>query len=395
MRILVAHNRYREAGGEDAVVAAEIELLRDAGHDVWTLLRDNRDAPSSRLASTPTAVWSRSANAAVRAMVREHSLDVVHVHNTWHVLSPAVLRAASAAGAAVVQTLHNYRLVCPGALLMRDGSPCEECVGRAAPMPALRHRCYRGSFAETTAVAVTTRLHFALGSYARHVDAFIALTAFARQRFVRGGLDPRLVHVRPNFVAAGSAAAAPASREGRLLFVGRLAAEKGIDDLVEAWGAGVDAATLEIVGDGPSAAAVRDAAREGRYGWLGSLAHDDVLTRMARASALVVPSRCYEGFPMVVAEAFAAGTPVIAPRLGALAEIVEHEVTGLLYEPGSAASLRTAMQRIASDPDLAARLGRGAAARHAEQLTPAAGLRSLEEVYRAALDHRARRGRAA
>lgn len=372
MRVLILHSRYASGAtsGENRVVDDEAALLREGGHEVrvWSPEPDD-SSPAARAGMAARAVWSRAAAAEVARLVRAHAPDVVHVHNLYPMLSPAVLRIQDPP---VVVTLHNYRLLCLPAVFLRDGRPCEDCLGRP-PWRGVVHRCYRGSAAGSAALAASLVLHRRTGSF-RLVARYLAVSEFVREKHVEAGLDPGRITVKPNFVAAMPRREGPGSE---FLYLGRLSAEKGLDRLMEAWN-GLPA-RLVVVGDGPERerlAALAPANVELR----GAVAPADVPAHLARARALVLPSICYEGAPRTVVEAFAAGVPVIANRLGALPSVVADGETGMLVEPGSAAAWRDAVTRLLDDR-LSRNMGDRAHADWQSRYSPEQGLADLEEAY--------------
>ena len=390
-RVLVVHERYRYAGGEDAVVDAQVRLLERHGHAVERLELDHEaipDAPSVReqLALGARTIWSTAGRRTVRRAVRAMRPDVVHAHNTFPLLSPAVLGAARAPGPAVVQTLHNYRLVCVNALLFRDGHPCEDCVGRPFAAPGIVHACYRGSRPASALVATMQSLHRARGTWRRDVDRFITLAWFARDRLLQGGVPAGRVDVVPNF--ADVEAVEPPARPS-FLYVGRLAHEKGIATLLEAWAGFPGDTALRIAGTGPLDDTVRAAAAmDPRVTILGHITADQVRAEVARASAVVVPSHAYENCPMAIVEAFGAGRPVIGSAHGGIAEMVDDGVTGLLATPGDAASLRQRLLAAEQDPEAVRTMGVRARRIFEERYAPARGYQALTAVYTRAIAHR-------
>lgn len=383
LRVLVAHNAYMHAGGEDAVVTAEIELLASFGHTVIELRRDNSEVASrGRLGLAVDAHWSRQAHADLRALIERSRPDVVHVHNTLPLLSPSVHWAAAGAGVAVVQTLHNFRLACPQAMFLREGKVCEDCLGRA-PLPAVMHACYRGSRAQSAVVASVVVLHRALGTWSDKVDRFIALSEFSRGKFVDAGLPPERITVKANFVPARK----PLARErSAYLFVGRLAEEKGIAVLGRA--ASLAGLPVRIVGSGPEARHLAAVPGILQFGTIGA---DEVRNQMEQAKALLLPSICYENFPRTIVEAYACGLPVIASRIGSLLELVEHGQTGMLFESGDAADLARTMRWAEDHPDEMAEMGRRARQRYEERYTPEINHAQLIAIYQAAMAERAAR----
>ncbi|MEJ2667592.1 MAG: glycosyltransferase [Deinococcales bacterium] len=339
MNVAVVHNYYQQAGGEDAVFEAEADLLENKGHAVsrYAVHNDATRGMSAPALAVAT-IWNREQHRTLSALFRDFRPDVVHVHNTLPLISPAVYDAARRAGAAVVQTLHNYRLVCPSGLLFRNGRPCELCVGRSVPLPGVLHACYRASRPASGAVAAMLAFHRLRGSYRREVDRYIALTRFAKDTFVRGGLPPDKIAVKPNVVPADPGIGS--GDGGYALFVGRLSEEKGVRVLLEAWRGLGGRPPLRVIGDGPlMKVASRSAGDAPGITLAGRLPAAEVREEMQRAAFLVVPSLWYEGFPMVVAEAYAAGTAVMASNIGALAEIVEHGRTGLTFGVGDSEDL--------------------------------------------------------
>ena len=391
--MLVVHNRYREAGGEDAVFRAEKALLGRMGAEVVELVEDNARLEGIHpLRAAVEAVWSRRAYRRVAELVRAARPDVAHFHNTFVRISPAAYWACWEAGVPVVQTLHNYRLVCPGALLLRRGRVCEACLGRAVPWTGVVHGCWRGSRAGTGVVAAMLAAHRALGTWREKVDLYIALTEFARRKLIEGGLPAERLVVKPNFVHPD-----PGPGEHRVdfaLFAGRLAPEKGVRTLLAAW-RHLPGIPLKVVGDGPLAGEMRAvAALEGLRGieLLGRLPREAIFGLMRRARVLVFPSEWYEGFPLTLAEAFACGLPVVASRLGAVDEIVEEGRTGLLFEPGDPEDLAARIEWAWSHPEAMAAMGREA--RRVYELEYTAG-RNHERLMRIYALARERRGAAA
>ena len=337
MKILQVHNYYQQPGGEDAVYAAEFDLLKSHGHDVRQLTVHNeavRRMPGIEVALR--TIWNQESYREIRRVIREHSPDVIHAHNTFPLISPALYYAAEAEGIAVVQTLHNYRLICPAATLFRDGRVCEDCVG-SVPYRAIWHACYHESRLASAAVAAMLGAHRMVGTWARKVHAYIALTDFAKNKLVEGGLPESRIFVKPNFLARDPGAGSGGGRYA--LFAGRLAKEKGLETMLQAW-EGVPEFPLKIAGDGPLAEFVRSRAAETpSVEYLGKREHEELLQLMREAAALVFPSEWYEGLPMTIIESFACGTPVLASRLGSMIELIQNGETGYLFEAGDAEGL--------------------------------------------------------
>jgi glycosyltransferase involved in cell wall biosynthesis len=382
MRVAVFHNRYAQRGGEDRAVDLEVEALRKAGHQVHPFLVDSRSlrGPADLLRAGWRAGWNEETARRVDTFLAAHPVDVGHVHNFFPLLSPAVHTALHARGVAVVQSLHNYRLVCANGLFLRDGRPCEDCVSRG-PWNAVRHGCYRGSRMQTLAWARATAEHRARGLWTRLVDLFVAPSGFLRDKLVAAGLPAERVRLKPNAVEDPGE---PSWGGSGAVFVGRLSAEKGVGLLLEAW-KWLGGTPLTVVGTGPEEAALRRrAVRIPNVRFTGELSREGVRAELAGAAFAVVPSLWYENSPLVVAEAFAAGRPVVAARPTAVSDSVVDGLQGLHFEGGDASSLAAACLRLAVDPVLCERMGREARARFEEELTPQRSVERLEAIYREA-----------
>jgi glycosyltransferase involved in cell wall biosynthesis len=389
--VIVVHNYYVHSGGEDQVVRAESALLSARGHTVVPFVRDNRDIGgmmAGRLAAM--TLWNREVYRELRQLIRRHAPLAVHVHNTFPLVSPSVYYAARDEGVAVVQTLHNFRLVCPNGLLFRDGRPCESCVGKKVAWPAVVHACYHDSRPTTAAKVAMLTVHRARGTWSHVVDTYVALSEFSRDRFVEGGLPADRVVVKPNFLADDPG---PGAHDGRFaLFVGRLSREKGLRVLLDAWErlATDRAPALKVVGTGPA----RPQQSPPGVEWLGQQPTSRVLELMQRASVLVLPSECYENFPMTLAEAYATGLPVIASRIGSLAGLVRDGETGLQFESGNGADLAAKVAWAFDHPGELARLGARARRTYLEHFSADINYDLLMDIYRVAAERAARRAHA-
>ena len=384
MKILFVHNRYQQVGGEDAVCDAEMALISMNGHLASLALQDN-----SAINSLPTRVnaflnitYSNKSRQWMREEISKHKPDVVHVHNFFPLLSPSIYDACIESGIPVVQTLHNYRTICPGALLMRDGKICEDCMNGSAYL-SVRHRCYRGSAIGTFAVARMVQKHRTLGTWKSKVNRFIALTEFARSKFISAGFPEDKILVKPNFSVDSRAKENGVSQKRvGALFVGRLSQEKGVSTLMSAWRT-LDI-PLRVAGTGPLD---HEVARltGGMVIPLGMLDQKTVRKEMSRATFLVMPSECYEGFPMVLVEAFSQGLPVVASRLGAMAEIVEDGKTGLHFEAGNAKELTDKVQWMHEHPTECHQMGLNARMIYEEKYTPEMNYKILIDIYQRAI----------
>jgi glycosyltransferase involved in cell wall biosynthesis len=384
MRILKLHTHYQQPGGEDQVYAAETALLRERGHEAVNLTFDNRDLEGLRpWRQAGLTLWNQEAYRRVREAIREHRPDLLHVHNTFPLASPAVIHAAKAEGVPVVMTLHNYRLLCVNAFFFRQGQVCEACLGRL-PWRGVLHGCYRESRPASAVVAAMLTLHRALGTW-NMVDCFIALTEFARQKFIEGGFPPEKISVKPNFVHPDSGPGE--GRGGYALFVGRLSPEKGLGTLLMAWERLGGKVPLKIVGDGPLAPEVQEAQKRiPGVEWLDRKAPEEVYALMGEASFLVFPSEWYEGFPKVLAEAFAKGLPVLASALGSQGSIVDHGRTGLHFRPGDPEDLAAKVEWLLAHPNELARMRKEARAEYEAKYTAEENYRQLMSIYQTVLE---------
>lgn len=378
LRIVVVHNSYQHRGGEDAVVEDEIALLRAHGHTVHSYLRTNDEiAAMSSVAAARQSLWSNRTSVEMSTLMRDFKPDVIHAHNTWPLVSPSLYWAAAEARVPVVQTLHNFRLMCLSGLYLRDGKVCEDCAGRL-PWRGVLRKCYRGSTAASGVLAGMLALHRARGTWQHKVTRYIALNNFCRDKFIAGGLPAERIVIKPNFVDFD--APAPEPRDG-FLFVGRLSQEKGIDVLAAA-ARRLDGAAVRVAGSGPEAPLL-----EGVPGMtaLGALSGAAVRAEMGRALALVLPSIWYENFPRTLVESYGCCLPVIASRIGALAELVQDGETGLLFNAGDAADLGEKMRWAQAHPEEMARMGRNARVLYEAQFTAERNHQQLLAIYQDAI----------
>ncbi len=385
MKILIAHNTYQQGGGEDVVAATEARLLRERGHQIVWYRRSNDElrtqGPFQNFASGVRTVWASDSYRALTELLRAESPDVAHFHNTFPLISPAAYYACANAGVPVVQTLHNYRLLCPGATFFRDGHVCEECLGRQTPWPAIVHRCYRRSAFASAAAMGMLIVHRRLNSWQTKVSAYIAASEFARKKFIEGGLCAGRIYVKPNFVHPDPGAKHGAGKYA--LFVGRLCEEKGARVLLQAWRRLATSVPLIVVGDGPlkedfsAATDVRS-----NIAVLPAVSHEEVLMLMSGARFLIFPGLVYEGaFPLAIIEAFACGLPVIASRLGSIEEGTTHGRNSLHFSPGNSEELAGAIEWAWRHPEEMSELGRAARLEYEGRYTAAINYEMLMEIY--------------
>jgi glycosyltransferase involved in cell wall biosynthesis len=385
MKVLLCHNYYQQPGGEDQSFLAEGRLLEANGHEVFRYTVHN-DAlkQASLLGAARRTLWNRQTHDAIRSLLRKHRPAVMHCTNTFPLLSPAVYYAARREGVAVVQSLRNYRLLCPAATFHRDGRVCESCLGKTVPWPGVLHGCYRGSRAATAVVSALVSGHRLLRTWTQAVDQYFTLTHFARQKFLEGGFPADRLHVKPNFVDPDPG---PGSGTGGFaIFVGRLSPEKGVATLLEAWQYLGGDIPLKIVGDGPLRDQVRQAATpESSIHWLGRRPTEEVLALLGEAAFLVMPSTWYETFGRTIIEAFSRATPVIASRLGAMAELVQDHRNGRLFTVGDAVDLAATVRQLWTDSALRTALRQTARQSYLHKYTGARNYEILLNIYQQAL----------
>lgn len=377
--IIVAHNYYQQAGGEDRVFEAEIALLESHGHTVtrFTMHNDIIDSMPKLLVAGAT-IWNHNAAKQLDRLINQTEPDLIHFHNTFPLISPAAYYTAHARGVPVIQTLHNYRLLCPNALLFRDRSVCEECLDKRIKWPAIKHRCYRGSIPGSATVASMIAFHHLLGTWRRKVDTFIALTDFSREKFMAGGIDSEKIFVKPNFCANPDVGPNAPPRRNNALFVGRLSVEKGIELLADAWN-GSDV-PLKIIGDGPLRHKITEWPSSSLE-YLGAQDHATVLQEMRRSGFLVFPSECYENMSVAMLEAMASGLPIIAANTGANPELVQDGKTGFLFRPHDSQDLRAKVQWAADNPNALRQMGIAARAVYEKKYNSDQNYRLLSDIY--------------
>ena len=385
MRILIAHNFYQQPGGEDTVYYAEKKLLEDCGHEVIPFTVHNDEVNGmGRLTLARKTLGNRELCQRLGQIVATRRVQVAHFHNTLPLISPAAYHAARSAGAAVVQTLHNYRILCPNGLLFRDGQVCERCIGKLLPWQGIAHGCYRESRVTTAMVALTVAGHRMVGTYHRDVDLYITPSQFTRRLTLKAGLPEQRVVVKPHFVYPDGGVGT--GDGGYAMFVGRLSSEKGLDTLLQAWRMLPNAPALKIVGDGPLADRMNGL--PANVEWLRRQPPEKVHELLGRAAMLIFPSECYETFGRVVAEAFAAGTPVIASNVGSAAEMIDHGRTGLLFTGGNTNDLAKQVALMLADRAQLATMRQAVRKQFDDRYSAASNYQQLLTIYRSAMQSR-------
>lgn len=391
MKILLVHNFYGSAApsGENQVFEAERALLHSRGHkvDIFTRQSDEIRGQGVRgmMKGALATPWNPWMARTVRRAVERFQPDVVHAHNTFPLLSPAIFHAIGNRAARVL-TLHNYRLYCPAGIPMRAGKVCTDCLDRRSSVPGLRHGCYRQSHLATLPLALNVGLHRGLNTWTRQVDAFIVLSEFQRQRMSASGLPLAKVHVKPNFYSGMPPVKAWSERESYVVFAGRLSAEKGVISLLRAWAAwGADAPELRLVGDGKLRQELERMAVGLPVRFLGQLPAVEAQAQIAGARLQILPSEWFETFGLVVMEAFAFGTPAAVSNLGSLPTIVKDGESGLVFEPANPESLLSVVRAAWHASGLLERLGKGARLEFETKYTEEANYKTLMSIYESAI----------
>lgn len=404
LRILIVHNAYKISGGEDAVVSNELQLLRDAGHEVFLYQKNNAELDSYSLSQKLRlpfrAIYSRKTRREIRALIREHQIDLVHVHNTLLIISPSVYDAARSLGVPVVQTIHNYRLLCPNALFLRDGQICQDCLSHGLRQ-SVKHACYRGSRSQTLIVSLMLAYHRRRGTY-RHLS-YICLTEFNKAMLLRLSLHgkPMLtasqIYVKPNFTTDPGVPVPYSKRRPYFLFASRMDALKGIFILLKAWETYEHIANADqqkeliLCGSGPEENAIREWIRIHRLQHvqiLGQLPHAQIIDKMRKCLAFCLPTQCYEGFPVVIAESFACGTPVIGSNIGNVGALVKHGETGLTHAPTDADGLANIFLHWDPSSETVQAMSANARKTYEDAYTPRKNLEQLLTIYQKALQER-------
>jgi glycosyltransferase involved in cell wall biosynthesis len=384
VKILILHNFYQQKGGEDEIFDTEASLLASHGHEVIRhTVHNDAVKEMGQLQVAAATVWNTQSYRELRELARREKPDVAHFHNTFPLISPAGYHAMKDEGVPVIQTLHNYRLLCPSAIFFRDGRVCEDCLHKSIPWPGVVHKCYRGSLPASATVATMLTTHNALGTWHKKVDLFIAYSQFARQKFIEAGYPQSKLVFKTNCLHPS-----PAVGQGRGdygLFVGRLTVEKGVRTLLEAWEKLAGAVPLKIIGDGPLAdEVVRRSSKNAGVEFLGRRPLSEVYDLMGDARFLVMPSQWYETFGRVIIEAFAKGTPVIASKIGAVGELVAHQHTGLHFAAGNAHDLAAQVLWLKGHPEDQQRMRLTVRQEFENKYTADANYQTLISIYQKA-----------
>jgi glycosyltransferase involved in cell wall biosynthesis len=393
MKILQVHNRYvNSPGGEDVILENERKLLVERGHQVEQFFVSNTEMNTRRglssVQSGLNSIWSWKSFASILRIVKKEKPDIVHVHNTFAVLSPSIFWAIQRAGVPVVLTLHNYRLICATSTLYRDGQPCEECVGKF-PLAAVRHRCtYHESFAAGLSIVANQVIHARLGTYSNKVDGIIVYAEWLASVMQQAGIPAGKLYIKPNFVANPFATgeirpAVANTRYKQIIYVGQIHPVKGVEMLLSAWEKVTHTGyRLLIIGDGPDRVRLQKEFRHASILWLGQLAHNEVMQHIMESRFLTLPSRWYEPFGMTVLEGMSLATPAIVPNHGSFPSFARDGNDAIFFIPNDPVSLQRVLQQaIDMDASLWDKYSRAARQTYLAEFTPERNYEKLIEVY--------------
>ncbi len=396
MKIAIIHSRYgsESPSGENIAVEADITQLEGNGIEVVRLVEEvERGGIGQMVMAAMSATWNVRSAMRIRAQLREHRPDLVHVHNVFPFLSPSVIWAAKRAGYPVVMTLHNYRLICANGLLLRDGKACDLCIVRQNAIAAVTHKCYRNSRVASAAVALSIEAHRAVDSWTRAVDGLIVFSEFQADMIRRSGITDAPIFIKPNMMPEEVDPVPWNQRDDQVVFIGRVGDEKGIRPLVQAWKQlGADAPPLCVVGSGPLEEWMRGELEGGPTSveFTGMIETSAAQKVLASSKLLILPSICYEGYPLVVREAFAFGVPVLASDHGPMPDILSVLGSEFLSPPGDAMTLAARVRAIWMRKDLLRQASERMRAEYEERLRPRSNLNGLLHIYRETINRTAR-----
>ena len=376
MRILFVHNFYQQAGGEDQVFLAEKDLMKEHGHEVhsYTVNNDNINSLWTKINTTINLSYSTKSKKNFSIALKKINPDIVHCHNFFPRLTPSIFDACLDENIPAILTLHNYRLVCPSVYLSKNNKPWELSI-KKNPYWAVPYKVYQNSFIGTAAIAYMINYHKKRKTWQKKLDHIITLTKFAKNKFIESGFSPNNMVVKPNFIS--DPLKENNTRGQFALFIGRLSQEKGIEFLLESWKE-IDF-PLKIVGDGPMMGNLK--LQGNNVEFLGKIPNKSVKTLLQKAQFLVFPSQWYEGFPMVLVEAMACGTPVLVTNIGSMQEIITDELNGLHFELGNQKQFIEKVHQLMKDESLCQFLGDNGRRAYLEKYTPDVNYQQLISIY--------------
>ena len=395
LKVLIVHNSYKQRGGEDIVVDNEVQMLRDAGYNVYEYRRTNAEISEfgliRKLVLPLNVIFSLKTYTEIKRIIQKENIDIVHVHNTIMLISPSVYYAAKKLRCPVVQSVHNFRFMCPNGFMLRNNRVCEDCMNGNLAL-SVYYKCYRNSYLQSLCLALSLSFHKKMKIYEKL--RYLCLTEFNKSKlqewFERNGMqiDSKKIVVKPNFVTEIKEECEienELTKYPYFLFVGRLSREKGVDVLLEAWKIYKETEESEyrllICGtsiDGDNTYGSYDAEKLKIY-WLGQQKYDRVAKLMQNAQAVVVPSVWYEGQPMTVSEAFSNGCPVIGSDIGNIRQHIKPGYNGMLFKLNDSDSLKECFKLL--DDEQRKTLSEGALETYLQKFTKDINFQILNTVY--------------
>ena len=384
MKVLIVHNFYKIRAGEFSVLKNEIKLLKDNGNEVITFYKDNKNIKSffSKIIHFLRIVYSRNIFNEFDNYLKQNKPDVIHVHNFFPIMTPAIFFAAKKNNIPIIHTLHNYRLICPTSTLMHNNRIYEKSIING-PFSTIIDKVYRNSYLGTFALARMISYHKKYNTWDNQVDKFIALTNFSKSKFVEANFLSHKIEIKSNFVF--DMYDPDSDKKEYALFIGRISEEKGIRYLIKAWEK-IDY-KLIIAGTGPLENFIRSRLNENII-FLGKQNKEEIRNLMNAASFLIIPSIWYEGFPMVILEAYSAGLPVLGSRIGSIEEVVLDDITGLHFESNNSRDIVKKVNRIIKNRELLKKLSKNARKEYLEKYTPTKNYDILKNIYNSVIHSR-------
>lgn len=378
MRILLIHTKYLQRGGEDAVVEAELKLLKSI-FEVDVLYFDNKQLVNqNKLKTAISSIYNSNSARIVSEKIKAFKPDVIHIHNLFYEASPSILYAAKRENIPVVLTLHNFRLICASALLLRENEVCEKCISKTLPLDGIKHKCFQNSSLKTAQLSLQTGLHKITGTWQNNVDRYLVFSDFLKQKFLSSSLNLKSnqISIKPNFVEDRGVGEID-KREDYFLFIGRLSEEKGVRTLLEAFND--SSSKLEIIGGGELETEVKRAAEKENITYWGFQKTDFIIDKLKKAKALVFPSVWYEGMPITILESFSTGTPILISSMNNVKGYVIDKHNGLHFNAGQPEDLKSKINQWESL--VSGSFYENARATYLEKYSPEVNLGLLKNIY--------------
>lgn len=385
-RILIVHNYYQVPGGEDTVVENEKKMLEDNGHEVFMYTRHNNEIKKfgiwQKFKLSAETIYSFKTIIELKKIIKENKIDIVHVHNTFPLISPSVYKVAKDCGCKVVQTVHNFRLLCPAATFTCNGKVCEECISKGL-VCAIKNKCYRNSRIQTLIVVLMLKINRMIGSYDK-VGAYIALTEFNKEKLKSALKNELKIHVKPNFVRCNNIKFSNRKIKNYFVYFGRLDKIKGFNFLIETW-KNIKDAELYVIGDGAEKKWAEDYIEKNNIDNIklkGFMKREEAFNLIENCKSIILPSQWYEGFPMTIIESFSLGVLVISGEIGNLKYIIKDNYNGLLFDYNSKKSLENCINKVKNDFELINELSYNSFNDYIENYSSEENYKQLVKIYK-------------